>query len=83
MIRPLFVPPGPQSRGGQAKITWTTLPDGDGGATQGCGPAEGDIAEEGGVLALGGGGGTPAPPSLELASQNHWIHLLHHPPLLS
>ena len=58
--------PGPHRAGAQAKITWTTLPDGDGGATQGCGPAEGDVAEEGGVLALGGGGGTSAYSSFSL-----------------
>jgi hypothetical protein len=38
-----------------AKVSWSTWPAGDGGPTEGCGPIDGgDIAEEGGVLGLGG-----------------------------
>ena len=38
-----------------SKVTWSTWPAGDGGASQGCGPfSGGDIAEEGGLLSLGG-----------------------------
>ena len=35
-----------------SRIVWQTLPEADGGASQGCGPSAGDVAEEGGVLSL-------------------------------
>ena len=38
-----------------ARVIWRTLPEGNGGATQGCAAADGsDEAEEGGMLLLGG-----------------------------
>ena len=36
------------------KVRWSTWPEGDGGASQGCGPSSGDVAEEGLLLSLGG-----------------------------
>lgn len=36
-----------------SRVSWSTWPPGDGGITQGCGPLAGDVAEEGGLLALG------------------------------